>query len=659
MDEREKKAAEFRRTQQSAQRRRPASSTQRPKSQGGTEAGNSGKRPVVNNTARTAAGNAARPRRKSSRARRRKRNLMIRVILFILLIVIAAGGFVIWKKYGSSKEKVDLKQYYGIQNENELAVVVDDQIIGIEEQDQQTAPGGMFFEGVPYIEYAVVREHINKRFYWDSNENILLYTLPGGSVSVNVGSKEYTDTKNKKSEDYVILKTEGKTAYIALPFIQQYTNMEYKVYQKPDKVVIDSNWGEQKVSTLKRDTQVRYQGGVKSPVLTEIKKSQKVKILEDENDWMKVRTSDGFIGYVKTGSLKKITSEITSRDFQEPEYTNITTDKTINMAWHNVENDAANGYILETIANTKGLTTIAPTWFAISDTSGNIASLANAEYVNYAHQSNIDVWATFRDFHGGISSYEETYEVLSFTSKRDNLINQVVAAALQSGIDGINLDFELISEECGEHYIQFVRELSVKCRQNGLVFSIDNYVPMSYNAHYDLEEQGIVADYIFIMGYDEHTEGSYEAGPVASYDYVKNGIETALTMVPNKKLVNAIPFYTRLWLETPKSTAELEAEAGTEAAEYPNKIASIALGMDDAQAAISAAGVQAEWDDKTKQNFAQWETAEGTQKIWLEDNQSIEEKLKLIKSNNLAGVAEWKLGQENAAVWDLILQYVN
>ena len=646
MDEREKRAEYARRrSQQNAQRRRPASSDQRPGSS----------RPVSTGP------NGQGPRRKSSRARRRRRNLIIRMILLVVLVIIALGGFVFWKKYGSSKEKADLKQYYGIQNNDDLAVVVDDQIMGARDAGTQesSSAGGKFYDGIPYVEYSVVRNYINERFYWDSNENILLYTLPNGSVSVSVGSKEYTDIKEKKSEDYVILKTEGKTAYIALAFIQQYTNMEYKVYENPDRAVIDCNWGEQSVSGLKRDTQVRYQGGVKSPILTEVKKSEKLRILEDENDWMKVRTSDGFIGYVKTSSLKKITKETRSREFQEPDYTNISTGYTINMAWHNVENDTANSYVLETIANTKGLTTIAPTWFNISDTDGNISSLANSEYVNYAHQSNLDVWAVLRDFHGGISSYDETYAVLSYTSKRENLINQVIGAALQSGIDGINLDFELISAECGEHYIQFVREMSVKCRQNGLVFSVDNYVPMPYNEHYNLKEQAVMADYVIIMGYDEHTEGSYEAGPVASYNYVKDGIENALKVVPNSKLVNAIPFYTRLWLETPKTTAELEEEAGTEAAQYPNKVTSTAMGMDEANQTLQTAGVQAEWDDKTKQNYAQWDVDGGTYKIWLEDSQSIEEKLKLIKSNNLAGVAEWRLGWENSGIWDLILQYVN
>lgn len=641
MDERERRVDNAQRArQQNAQKRRPSSSDQRP---GSSRQGNTGT-------------NGQRPRRKSSRAKRRRKNLFLRFFLLVILIIIAVGGLLFWKKYGSSKEKADLGQYYGIQNNDDLAIIADDKIIG--SQEGYTA-GGKLFDGVPYVEYSVVRDFINKRFYWDSNENVLLYTLPNGNVSVGVGSKEYTDSKNKKSEDYVILKAEGKTAYIALAFIQQYTNMEYSVYENPNRAVINCTWGEQDAATLKRDTQVRYQGGVKSPILTDVKKSDKVRIVGDEDDWKKVLTSDGLIGYVKTNSLKDVKKETTSREFEEPEYTNISMDHTINMAWHNVENDTANGYVLETIANTKGLTTIAPTWFTLSDTGGNITSLASSEYVNYAHQSNLDVWGTVRDFHGGINTYDETYEVLSYTSKRDILINQLIAAALQTGIDGINLDFELISSECGEHYIQFVRELSVKCRQNGLVFSIDNYVPMPYNEHYDLKEQGIMADYVIIMGYDEHIDGSYEAGSVASYDYVKAGIEDALQMIPNTKLINAIPLYTRLWTETPKTAEELESEAGTEAANYPSKVSSVAMGMDEATKAVQEAGAQAAWDDKTKQNYAQWETEEGTHKIWLEDNQSIEEKLKLIKSNNLAGVAQWKLGWENPSVWDLILQYVN
>lgn len=652
MDEREKRdAREWSQTSES-RRRRPENNVRKPVNRSGQSR---------QRMSEAGSGRNRRPVRQSSRARRRRRNTFIRWFLFFVLIIIAIGGFVIWKRYGSTNEKADLKQYYGVESETDPALVIDDQVVKQSQNAEEgnTADPVKVYDGQYYVEYSVAHNRINKRFYWDSNENVLLYTLPGGSVSAAVGSKEYTDITEKKSEDYVILKTEGKIAYIALPFIQQYTNMEYEVYDDPTRVVITTEWGEKEVASIKRDTQVRYQGGVKSPVLTEVKKSEKVTVLEDENDWMKVATKDGFIGYVKTNALNSVEKELVSRDYEEPEYTNISENYTINMAWHNVSNADANSYILETIASTKGLNTIAPTWFSLADTEGNITSLADADYVNYAHQSNLEVWAVLRDFHGGINSYEETYQVLSYTSKRAKLINQVISKALETDVDGINLDFELVSDECGPHYVQFVRELSVKCRQNGLVFSIDNYVPQPYNAHYDIEEQAAVADYVVIMGYDEHTDGSYEAGSVASIGYLKDGISEALKSVPADKLIAGVPFFTRLWFETPKTEEELAAEAGTEAENYPNKVQSTAYGMDDAAELISSVGAQTEWDDKTKQNYAQWEGDGGVYKIWLEDTRSLEEKLKVIKENQLAGVAEWSLGMEGSGVWDLILQYVN
>ena len=649
MDERERKGARGKRSKTAGpQKQRPDRYAHGPSDRG------SGRRRAV----RPGSG------KRSSRARRRRRNAVIRWLIFIILILAAAGGFLIWHRYGASNERADREQYYGLDQEDEIAVVVNNEVVrdeadsSAEESETSPAPGKVY-DGQYYIEYSVVRDRINSRFYWDPNENILLYTLPEGNVAVEIGSNEYTDVAEKKSADYTILKTEGSTAYIALPFIQEYTNMDYEVYDDPVRAVITSEWGEIQTAEIKRDTEVRYQGGVKSPILTEIKKGSKVTVLEDENDWMKVGTEDGFIGYVRTRLLNDIHEETTSREFDEPVYTNISKDYTINMAWHNVSNSDANGYILQTIAETKGLTTIAPTWFSLADTEGNVTSLADADYVNYAHQSNLEVWAVLRDFHGGINSYDETYEVLSYTSKRTRVINQVVAEAIENGIDGINLDFELVSAACGEHYIQFVRELSVRCRQNGLVLSVDNYVPQPYNEHYDIEEQGNVADYVVIMGYDEHTDGSYEAGSVASIGYLENGITDALKSVSADKLIAGVPFFTRLWFETPKTEDELAQEAGTEAASYPNKVTSSAYGMDEAARVVEDAGVQAQWDSETMQNYAQWEADGGTYKIWLEDNQSLEEKLKVIKSNDLAGVAEWSLGMENSSVWDLILQYVN
>ena len=590
------------------------------------------------------------PARRKQSKRRRRRNLIIKMSLVIILAVLAVIAAFVWKRYSPTKEKYDLNKYYGIEQEGQVAITVDNQVV---------EPHGMVSDGKVYVQYDVVRNYINSRFYWDPNENVLLYTLPNDMVTVEVGSKDYSVSKEKKSEDYVILKTEGSTAYIALDFVQQYTNIEYEIYDDPSRVMIISDWGETTVATVKRDTQVRYQGGVKSPVLTELNKKDEVTIIESEENWKKVRTKDGFIGYVKNNALKKEETKTISRDFEEQEFSSITKDYTINMAWHNVTNSDANSTVLQRIAESKGLTTIAPTWFHVSDTDGNLDSIASADYVNYAHQSNIEVWAAVRDFDGGISSYEESYEVLSYTSKRENLINQLISEALRVGIDGINVDFEKISEECGEHYIQFIRELSVRCRQNGIVLSVDNYVPKGYNMQYDRKEQGIVADYVVIMGYDEHFSGSPEAGSVSSYNFVKEGIEETLKEVPAEKIISGIPFFTRLWEETPKTDEELKEQEGTDQAEYTMNVTSQALDMASAQAKVAEAGAEITWDEETQQNYANWTVENTTYEIWLEDEQSIEPKLKLMKDNKLAGTAAWALGQESSEVWNLILKYVN
>lgn len=599
--------------------------------------------------ARSGKNHQIRNRGRAAARRRRKRNRMIRIVVFILVIIgIIAGAFLV-KRYSPSKEKADLEKYYGIEQENQVAVIINNEIVGVQ---------GMIMEGRPYVEYSVVRDYLNDRFYWDANENILLYTLPNGTIQVGVGKSEYTLQKEKKSEEYVILKTEGNTAYIALDFVKKYTDMDYREYETPQRIVIENNW-DKTTAIVKKDAYVRYRAGVKSPYLTEVSKKDKVTVIEKEGDWKKVRTKDGCIGYIKANCLKKEAKELVSRNFEEQQYTNISKDYTINLAWHVVTNQSANQKVLQTIANTKGLTTISPTWFTVADTNGNLNSLASSQYVNYAHQSNIEVWALVRDFDGGINSYEESYELLSHTSRRENLINNLIAEALQTGIDGINVDFEKISAECGEHYIQFIRELSVKCRQNSLVLSVDNYVPKSYNAHYHIEEQGKVADYVIIMGYDEHYSGSYESGSVASLGFVREGIENTLKVVPKEKVINAVPFFTRLWKEVPKTEAELAAEAGTEAAEYAVKVTSEALSMKEAERTVANAGVSVAVDEATKQNYAQWEADGAVYKIWLEDEIALEEKLKLMKEYELAGSAAWRLGFEKENIWELILKYVN
>ncbi len=591
-------------------------------------------------------------RKKVKRRNSRKRRIY-RVITFLLSLILIVGVMIavfLWVRYNPSKEKADLSEYYGIKSEEQLAIIVDDQIVEAQ---------GMISEGKAYVAYDLVRDYMNDRFYWDVNESKLLYTLPTDMLSVEAGSKDYSISKEKDSKDYVIVKADGGTAYIALDFVQQYTNMEYELYDNPGRVVITCDWGEKQIAEVKTDTQVRYRGGVKSPILTEVEKKDEVTVLEDEDDWKKVLTKDGFIGYIRSNRLKAEETKEISRDFTELEFTSISKDYTINMAWHNVTNSTANSSVKQRIDESEGLTTIVPTWFHVMDVAGNLDSIASADYVNYAHQNNVEVWAAIRDFDGGINSSEESLALLSNTSARNNLISQLIQVVLQNDIDGINVDFEKISTDCGEHYIQFIRELSVRCRQNGLVLSVDNYVPKSYNQQFHRKEQGVVADYVIIMGYDEHHGGSLEAGSVSSVNFVKDGIEETLKEVPAEKVISGIPFFSRLWAETPKTAEEIAADAGTEKAQYTMNVSNSTVGMEVAQEKISEAGAEVTFDESTGQNYATWEAEGATYKIWLEDETSIASKLQLMQDYHLAGTAEWALGQEVPEIWALISKYLN
>lgn len=608
----------------------------------------------VKRTVRTTGSNEMKVRAASKRRERRNRFLaVVAVILLILAIVGAIGGMMYVKKYGLSDEEMNASKYYDISREADLVLIQDSNIIGV---------GGIVEDEVPYLSYDTVTQYLNSRFYWDATSNTLLYTLEDGSVVVTLGSSEYSKGQEVTQTDYQILITEGTQVYIAAEFIQLYTNIDYTLYTDPYRIVVTSEWGDIETVTAKKDTQVRYQAGVKSDIISYVTSGDELIYLEEEEeieDWTKVCTADGYIGYVQTKNIGEVETQTISREFEEQVYTNISVDYTINMAWHQVTSTTANDTLLTTIADTEGLTTIAPTWFFINSTDGEVTSLASSTYVNYANQLGLEVWAVLNDFDGEINSQEETLAVLSDSSAREKIINTIIAEAISTGIDGINVDIENVSTEAGEHYLQFIRELSVKCRQNGLVLSVDNYPPKSYNAHFDYEEQGIVADYVIIMCYDEHYSGSLEAGSVSSISYVEEAVTEMLTMVSADKIISAIPFYTRLWASTPKTDAQLAEQAGTEEAEYLYSVTSEAYGMTTAAALIEEQGVTPVWDEETQQYYAMWTVDDTTYEIWLEESESIKAKLEVMESNNLAGTAAWKLGFEDSSIWKVIELYVN
>lgn len=560
---------------------------------------------------------------------------LIPVLIAIVLIIIIGGislGSVIREKYSYSEEKADLNEYFGVTGD-EAAIILQDEITG---EKARVGADGTF-----YITYDTVSDHfIYTRLYVNEEENSIRYVLPDRILSYQIGESSYMDGGEENICDYQIAFYEGDTLYIAVDFIRLFTIFDYETFREPNRIQIYTSYGERQTAEITKDTQIRYQGGVKSEILKEISQGEQVILLDQMETWSKVKTADGFIGYVENkrlGETQTVTPSILNNSsmYGELEFASISKDYKINMGWHQISGSGGNATLAEVTANAAGLNTISPTWFHLTGNEGNIVSYASKSYVDSAHAMGLEVWALADDF----TEEVDRYAIFSSSAARARLIGNLINEILNCGADGLNIDFEKIDEKTGKHFVEFIRELSVECRKNEIVLSVNNY-PVSGGAiWYNRREQGVYADYVIVMGYDEHWSNGGKAGSVASIDYVEKGISGTLEYVPAEKLINGIPFYTRIWKTT-----------GTE-------VTGEAVGMRAAADFVARNNIQTQWLESECQYYGEIQKDETLYQIWLENYDSVKVKLDVMRTYDLAGVAEWKLGLETPDIWELIAEY--
>lgn len=536
------------------------------------------------------------------------------VCLLIVLVSLIGGAVYGINKLIPTSKQMDLTEYYGQNADGEASLVA-----GTQKLEQKALISG----DEVYIPLDVVNGYLNQRYYWDSANKKILYATPTSLTEEAASDQPGGNVWLKES-----------TVYLKLDYVKKYTDIDSYIYKDPARIAIQYKFSNVQTVIVKKDTVIRYRGGIKSKILTKTAKDTVLRLMNEGEDWDQVATDDGYIGYIQKKKVSAADTTDYKRSFKAEAYSYFTMDEPVNLAWHQVTSTDANNYFADTTQNMTGVNVISPTWFSVSDNDGNVSSLASGEYVMQAHEKGLKVWGLVDNFSENMS----TTTVLSNTAARQNLENQLVTYALKAGLDGINVDFESLSEDVGIHFLQFLRELSIQCHENNLVLSVDNPVPEDFTSHYDRAEQGKVVDYVIIMGYDEHYVGS-DTGSVASLPWVEQGVKDTLAEVPAKRTILAIPFYTRLWKTTDGGALTSEA-----------------IGMDQAQQAISDNGAETYWDKTTSQNYGTYEGDGATYQIWLEDSKSIAEKVKLIPKYKLAGVAEWKLGFENSGIWSVITE---
>ncbi len=562
---------------------------------------------------------------------------IIPMLVAIILILIVGGVYLgpeIREHYSYSKEKADLEEYFGVKGKDDVPIILDHEMI-----EEHAKLIGQYC----YMKAEDIDTLLNGRFYIGKADDSLIYTTPEDVITAEIGSGKWSSTDGRSGDEkYEIAMYDGETLFICLDYVRKFTDFSSDLYTDPNRLVIATSWEKEERTRITRKTSVRVKGGIKSEILCEVNKNAAVRVVEEMDTWSKIQTDDGFSGYVENkrlGDKVEYTPDHVS-DVKEQEYTSISKPYMINMAWHLILGKDGNSTLTELIAATdageeNGFNTIAPTWFQLCDGEGNIENNASSEYVKEAHAAGLEVWGVVDNFN---NENADTASSLATRENRQRLIDHLVEVSLEIGTDGINVDFEQVPVTSGEDFVEFIRELSIPCRKNGLVLSVDNYVPMgALNDHYDRKEQGVVADYCVVMGYDEHYKGSEEAGSVASIDFVDNGIRRTVADVPPEKVIGGMPFYTRVW------------------ATKDNSVDSDALSMKKAKEWIEERGVTLTWNDETCQNYGEITDGDGTlRQIWMEDAESISTKIAVMRGYGIAGVAAWQLGFETPDIWDVI-----
>ena len=557
---------------------------------------------------------------------KKSKSIIPKLIWLVVIIFILYASIRAYQRYSFTKERADLTKLLGVEGDD-VAIYLND-ILQAQINDNIKYVGLKSHDTV-YLPLSFVKANLNNRFYFAKDVNKILYCTP-----TEVRSSGDSDIHQIGNAPHIIFLDEP---YLLIDYVKDYTNIRYDSHldEENKRIYIYTDWDKETIAYMKGRESARVQGGNKSPVITDLKKGEEVKILEQMTKWIKVKTSDGYIGYIRKSKVNKETERIPVSSYLELKRIGNRLSEKPCIGFHQVLSNYSSSKLPELLKSAKQMNVIAPTWYVIRNNDGDIRSIANDAYAQYCKNKKIAVWATLNNF--DLEDIDEK-AVFSNTYTRKKMIDKILREISVNNLDGINLDIEQLPYSAGEDYTEFVRELSIELNKVGCTLSIDTYIPYGFNKQYDLKEYNDFCDYVIIMCYDEHYAGSKEAGSVSSLNYVKDGINLSLTNVDKDKLIIGLPFYCRIWTTTPDG--KVTSQAGASQA------------MENA--AITQ-GLKFTFDEETCQNYGIKVTLDGSLvECWLEDDLSLAYKVHEIKKSDLAGTAAWKLTQERDNFFNII-----
>ena len=489
--------------------------------------------------------------------------------------------------------------------------------------------------GVIYLSEDDIANFFDKYIYVEEENNKVITTYNKKIAEVSLEENKININGADKTTSASAIERDG-VIYIPISEMTEVYDIEIGNIEETKIITLDSLDKEQRKAIVTSNLAVKSSTNFIARTVDRVKEGEAVVVISTDEEYSRIRTENGKIGYVKTN---KLANEYAVRE-DMPEEKQI--EGKINMTWdYYSEVGSAPDRTGTTI---DGVNVVSPSFFYIDENgrfTENVGESGEA-YIDWAHENDYKVWPMVSNAPAANESLEITSEIMNSYENRKELIEQIVDACVAYDLDGINIDFENMKQEDIDLYSRFIIELTPRLNEIGMVVSVDVTAPdggETWSMCFDRNVIGDVADYIVFMAYDQNGVSSTTPGTTAGYNWVELNLVKFLQTeeIDPDKLILGIPFYTRIWTEDTDGVI----------------VRNSTVNMEDIED-ILPDNVERTWDDELKQYYVEYQEENYTRKMWIEDIESLKAKVSLVNEDNLAGVASWQYGMETEDVWSML-----
>ena len=562
-------------------------------------------------------------KRMKEKNERNSSKLIFNIFIVLVFLVLLGGVFYLSPNY--IREDYDGKTKVLINNNNVTLKMKND--VYIDENNNvflSLADVRNYFD--KYIEY----DKENGSIVTTSEINIAKMSTKDNKITINGQEEELNSSAIEKNE----------TIYLPFSEISEKVyDVDLEYIKDTNTIIIDSLDRKQEVANTTKETKLKYKPQTLSGTLEKLDANEQVVYIEETNNWAEVRSKDGTIGYIKKEDLGNVEVAREAKEYIDK------VEGKVNLVWdYYSEYAKAPDRTGETM---DGVNVVSPSFFSLErGSNGEIYDNAKddgAEYIEWAHNNNYQVWAMFSNN----SLKDTTSQILNDYEKRETMIENIMDLVEEYNLDGVNVDFENMNESDKDVYSRFLIELAPRLKKIGKTLSVDVTAPdgsETWSLCFDRNTIANVADYIVFMAYDQYGTSSNEAGTTAGYNWVEANIKKFLGQedVDPEKIILGIPLYMRLWEEEEDGTAKPEV-----------------VNMRNMFDVLPENQV-ATWDEELKQYYVEYEEDGKKYKMWIENEKSVGEKINLANQYNLAGIAFWEKDREtNDEFWTFVKEQLN